>query len=132
MSPVSGVAAVGPIMADQKRKTSPVAAFPRTAQAARTGPFPPTIEQARKRMQLVALKWRDLAERRRAHFIDLYESGRWKHYYTDYEFLEELRQAIAIAQKWARIAPRPGEGAQAVAEVGRLAPLEAPRPKAAA
>ena len=37
-----------------------------------------------------AQKWRDLAERRRAHFIDLYRSGRWKHYYTNEEFLDHL------------------------------------------
>ena len=28
-------------------------------------------------------KWRDLAEKRRAHLIELYDSGRWKHYYTE-------------------------------------------------
>ena len=60
-------------------------------------------------MEKVALKWRDLAERRRAHFVELYQSGRWKHYYTDIEFLQELRAAIVIAQRWAKIAPKPGD-----------------------
>jgi uncharacterized repeat protein (TIGR03809 family) len=58
-------------------------------------------------MAKAALKWRDLAERRRAHFVDLYESGRWKHYYTDQEFLVGMREAIAAARRWAEIAPRP-------------------------
>lgn len=111
-------------MADQRRTSSSLTAFPRTTQALRVKPFAPTVEQARQRMARTALKWRDLAERRRAHFVDLYESGRWKHYYTDIEFVEELRQAVAIAQRWAKIAPRPDElPAQ---------PVEAQRPKAAA
>jgi uncharacterized repeat protein (TIGR03809 family) len=66
-------------------------------------------------MERVALKWRDLAERRRAHFIDLYRSGRWRHYYTNEEFLAEIRDAIAIAQRWAKIAPRPEELKQPLA-----------------
>jgi hypothetical protein len=58
-------------------------------------------------MDQAALKWRDLAERRRAHFVDLYKSGRWKHYYTDEEFVVCMREAIMIANRWAEIAPRP-------------------------
>ena len=63
-------------------------------------PYPHAMDQA-------ALKWRDLAERRRAHFIELYQTGRWKHYYTNDEFLADFRQAIAIAARWAEIAPKP-------------------------
>ncbi len=57
----------------------------------------------------IALKWRDIAERRRDHHLDLYKSGRWQHYYTDEEFLAEMRQAVAIAERWAKIAPLPEE-----------------------
>lgn len=59
--------------------------------------------------ECVALKWRRLAEQRRAHHLDLYRSGRWKHYYTDEEFLIEMRKAAAIAERWAQIAPLPEE-----------------------
>ena len=58
-------------------------------------------------MQCVALRWRDLAERRRDHFLELYQSGRWKHYYTDEEFLKAMREAIMLAERWAAIAPWP-------------------------
>jgi uncharacterized repeat protein (TIGR03809 family) len=61
------------------------------------------------RLEAVALKWRTLAERRRDHHIELYRTGRWRHYYTDQEFLAEMRIAIALARRWARIAPRPEE-----------------------
>lgn len=76
--------------------------------------------------QNAALKWRNLAERRAAHYVDLYRSGRWKHYYTDAEFLAEMRTADALARRWARIAPLPEEreppaGADLPAEIERRA-----------
>ena len=69
-------------------------------------PYPFAMDQA-------ALKWRNLAERRQAHFIELYESGRWKHYYTDQEFIARLREAAAAVSRWAEIAPRAEEKRQA-------------------
>jgi uncharacterized repeat protein (TIGR03809 family) len=65
--------------------------------------------KATARLESVALKWRALAERRRDHHLELYKSGRWRHYYTDQEFLAEMRSAIAIAERWTKIAPRPEE-----------------------
>jgi uncharacterized repeat protein (TIGR03809 family) len=57
----------------------------------------------------VAQKWRELAERRRAHFVELYRSGRWKHYYTEEQFLERMREVIYAADTWAQLAQRPGK-----------------------
>ena len=57
----------------------------------------------------VSHKWRELAERRRAHFVELYHSGRWKHYYTEEQFLRRLREAINTSERWAEIAPPPEE-----------------------
>jgi uncharacterized repeat protein (TIGR03809 family) len=56
-----------------------------------------------------------LAERRRAHFLDLYESGRWRRYYDEEQFLYRMREAIGLAERWAEIASR---------SVGELAPGE--------
>ena len=58
-------------------------------------------------LDAVAQKWRTLAERRRAHLVELYDSGRWKHYYTEGELLYRMREAIRHAERWAEIAPRP-------------------------
>lgn len=60
-------------------------------------------------LQLVALKWRDLIERRRAHFIELYLTGRWKRYYDEEQFLEIFRDTMNIADRWIEIAPKPGD-----------------------
>jgi uncharacterized repeat protein (TIGR03809 family) len=66
-------------------------------------------------LDAVAQKWRALAERRRAHFLELHESGRWKHYYSEEQFLHRMREAIRLSERWAEIAlpPRDEVGAQA-------------------
>jgi uncharacterized repeat protein (TIGR03809 family) len=55
--------------------------------------------------ELLSHKWRELAERRRAHFIELYRTGRWKHYYTQDEFVLRMREVFDAAETWARLAP---------------------------
>ena len=89
----------------------------------RISELPQTMVQATVKMEAVALKWRALAERRRDHHIDLYKTGRWRHYYTDQEFLAEMRTAIALAQRWAKIAPRPEERDAAAREQEKIAEL---------
>ena len=58
-------------------------------------------------LEVAARKWRALAERRRAHFVELYHSGRWKRYYSEEQFLLRWREAIRISERWAEIAPSP-------------------------
>jgi hypothetical protein len=84
-------------MAD-RQFTCPI---PRTAQ------MPRTMVDATLKLERAALKWRDLAERRRGQFVELYRSGRWQHYYTDQEFLDEFRKVFVIARRWAKIVPKP-------------------------
>jgi len=62
-------------------------------------------QQAPRPYDRLAHKWRDLADRRREHFTDMYRSGRWKHYYTEEEFVVRMREAIQAANVWRRIAP---------------------------
>jgi uncharacterized repeat protein (TIGR03809 family) len=52
----------------------------------------------------IARKWHALAERRRAHVIELRDSGRWQHYYTWDKLLEALREAVDTRDTWARLA----------------------------
>ena len=80
----------------------------------RIAEVPSSMVASARKWERIALKWRVLAERRRAHFHDLYRSERWKHYYTAEEFLTEMREAVAIAERWAAIAPLPEEREAAV------------------
>jgi hypothetical protein len=52
----------------------------------------------------VARKWHAVAERRRAHFFELRDSGRWRHYYTWDELLDVLHEVVNSCDEWARIA----------------------------
>ena len=49
-------------------------------------------------------RWRDLADRRRSHFIELYDSGRWKLYYTETEFILRMREVCQAAERWEQLA----------------------------
>jgi uncharacterized repeat protein (TIGR03809 family) len=60
----------------------------------------------------VSHKWRRLAERRHEHFVELFHSGRWKHYYAEERFLDFMREAVRLAERWSVIAPPSAEGAR--------------------
>jgi uncharacterized repeat protein (TIGR03809 family) len=55
----------------------------------------------------VLQKWRALAEQRRAHFLELYMSGRWRHYYAEQDFVARMREAIQLLEMWNRLAQAP-------------------------
>ena len=55
----------------------------------------------------VAKRWRDLADRRRSHFVELYESGRWKLYYSEADFVARMREVIQAAERWEKLASGP-------------------------
>jgi uncharacterized repeat protein (TIGR03809 family) len=65
-----------------------------------------------------AEKWRDLAEQRRAHFAELYHSGRWRHYYTEDQFRDHVRKVAEICGRWTDIVE---EHRQVVAECEAMA-----------
>ena len=51
----------------------------------------------------ITRRWRDLAEKRRAHLVELYDSGRWKHYYTEDQLIARMREAINLIETWERL-----------------------------
>ncbi|HZP79616.1 MAG TPA: TIGR03809 family protein [Pseudolabrys sp.] len=59
---------------------------------------------AERSLDQAARKWCSLAERRRDHYVELYQSGRWKHYYSEEQFRERLRDAVEAVNTWAQIA----------------------------
>lgn len=55
----------------------------------------------------LARRWHHLADRRLAHFAELYHSGRWRHYYrTEAQFAERMLEVIKTAKIWAELAGR--------------------------
>jgi len=57
----------------------------------------------------IARRWLALVERRQAHFIELCDTGRWRHYYTHAEFLDEMNKVLRVRDQWATIAGLPLE-----------------------
>ena len=51
----------------------------------------------------IARKWHALAERRRAHFAELHDSGRWQKYYRENKFFAQLRATERMADAWAKV-----------------------------
>lgn len=60
--------------------------------------MPPTIPRAFP--AAISRKGLELAERRRAHLVELYKSGRWRRYFDEQEFLARTRDAIREVEFW--------------------------------
>jgi hypothetical protein len=52
----------------------------------------------------IARKWLALAERRRAHLIELRDSGRWKRYYRIGDVADELLVLERACRRFAEVA----------------------------
>jgi uncharacterized repeat protein (TIGR03809 family) len=64
----------------------------------------------------ITQKWRDLAERRRDHFKELYDTGRWKHYYSEEVLVARTREAVYLAETWEQLSAPPGSPKKFAAE----------------
>lgn len=53
-----------------------------------------------------------LAERRLEHMTLLYETGRWRRYFSEERFLRIIRETKAAAELWQRLAPEQQEREQ--------------------
>jgi uncharacterized repeat protein (TIGR03809 family) len=93
-------------------------------------------------------RWHALAERRLDHLTELFETGRWRRYHSEADFLENIREARTAVDIWRDLATREasrdntavdvswlGRGAAASSRVvasqdrvHRLAPPQAPLP----
>ncbi len=48
----------------------------------------------------IVARWCNLAEQRLEHLTELFESGRWRRYHTEREFLENIQEAKAAIATW--------------------------------
>jgi hypothetical protein len=69
-----------------------------------------------------------LVERMRASLADLYEAGRWKHYYSEVELLAQARELATLHDKWAAIAERTRQTLPALEQWTAPAPPPPPSP----
>lgn len=53
----------------------------------------------------VVTRWRLLAQRRLDHLVELYETGRWKLYHQEQDFLRMVQEARAAVKTWEKLSP---------------------------
>ncbi|WP_036048988.1 TIGR03809 family protein [Bradyrhizobium sp. Tv2a-2] len=58
------------------------------------------------RRELLA-RWCALAEQRLQHLTDLFESGRWRRYYGERAFLENIKEAKKAVETWRALSGYP-------------------------
>lgn len=51
------------------------------------------------------VRWRILAQKRLDHLVELYESGRWRLYYEEAEFLALVQETRSALKVWHELAP---------------------------
>ena len=52
------------------------------------------------RPEALARKWHALAERRRKHLAELYQSGSWKRYFTEETLRSQMHEATREVDRW--------------------------------
>jgi uncharacterized repeat protein (TIGR03809 family) len=63
------------------------------------------------RYQRALERWRMLAERRLEHMSLLYETGRWRRYFTEERFLNIIRETTESVEQWRQLVPETGTAA---------------------
>ena len=63
---------------------------------------------------LLAARWHTLAEQRLEHLTELFESGRWRRYYSERAFLENIQEAKTAVRTWRNLAREPAETNRAI------------------
>jgi uncharacterized repeat protein (TIGR03809 family) len=69
-------------------------------------------------------RWRVLAERRLEHMTELYETGRWRRYFSEDSFIGIVRETRAAVELWQRLAPEPDTEPAPVAQLFDIADEE--------
>lgn len=60
---------------------------------------------ARQAGRSLVVRWRILAQQRMDHLIELYQTGRWKRYHKEQDFLAMVQEARTALKMWEQLAP---------------------------
>jgi uncharacterized repeat protein (TIGR03809 family) len=63
---------------------------------------PADVARGRK----IVARWCNLAEQRLEYLTELFDSGRWRRYHTELEFLENIQEAKAAVETWRQLLSR--------------------------
>jgi hypothetical protein len=51
----------------------------------------------------LSMRWCTLAEQRLQYLTEMFENGRWRRYYSELAFLENIQEAKTAVEKWRRL-----------------------------
>jgi uncharacterized repeat protein (TIGR03809 family) len=71
----------------------------------------------------IVVRWCALAEQRLEYLTELFETGRWRRFHSELEFLENIQEAKTAVETWRSLASReasPNNSAIAISWLGRV------------
>jgi hypothetical protein len=85
------------------------------------------LDAARGR-EIVA-RWCNLAEQRLDYLTELFETGRWRRFYSEHAFLDNIRQAKAAVEAWRDLSSREASRDNRAIDMSWLGRGRAPLPQ---
>jgi uncharacterized repeat protein (TIGR03809 family) len=86
-----------------------------------------TIRTDVARRDLLAC-WRELAQKRLEYLTEMFMTGRWRRYYSEQVFLENIREAKAALETW-RVLATPDPARKSIFEISWSAPERTAQPR---
>jgi uncharacterized repeat protein (TIGR03809 family) len=80
-----------------------------------------------RRRDLLAC-WRELAEKRLEYLTEMFVSGRWRRYYSEFVFLENIKEAKRAVETW-RSLSTPDPTRNSIFDISWSAPERATEPR---
>jgi uncharacterized repeat protein (TIGR03809 family) len=77
----------------------------------------------------LAARWCNLAEKRVEYLTDLFETGRWRRFYSERAFLENIGEARAAVETWRALMTGAAVPAKFTTGLTGLADTRSPRPR---
>lgn len=74
--------------------------------------------------------WRELAEKRLEYLTEMFETGRWRRYYSEYVFLENIKEAKLAVETW-RALSTPDPARDSIIVISWSAPERTMQPRKA-
>ena len=80
----------------------------------------------------VLARWCNLAEQRLEYLTELFETGRWRRYYSELAFLENIQEAKSAVETWRNLSMREASFDNSSVEISWLGRAKAVTPRAEA
>jgi uncharacterized repeat protein (TIGR03809 family) len=77
----------------------------------------------------LAARWCNLAEKRVEYLTDLFETGRWRRFYSERAFLENIGEARAAVETWRTLMTGAAAPRKSTTGLTGLADTRSPRPR---